>query len=106
MTPYPDTFPMDEIKAVVAIVQSNTISAKSAEFAHDAWVIIGYGMKYVLGSGTPLVAGAMPPHMEQMHGLDALKSMIIDNPDVVQAIPPAVWKAAIQFLLEVLLKAL
>lgn len=105
MTPYPDSFPLDEIKLAAVIVQSNAIMTRMPEFSHAAWVIIGYGLSKSIGAG-PLIAGSMPPSLERQNGLEALNSMIVDNPDVVQAIPPIVWKTAIQFLLEVLLKAL
>lgn len=100
MTPYPTEFPLEEIKNVTTIVQSGSLKEKADLFAHDAWVIIGYGMKFALGPGKdPLIMGAMPPALEQKDGLEALQSMTFDNQQVVQAVPPIVWKKAIKYLL-------
>jgi len=49
MSEYPSELPIAEIKNVITIIKSGEATQKTAELAHDVWVIQGYAQSRIIG---------------------------------------------------------
>lgn len=52
MTPYPQSFPLECITLIVAMIRNREASARRAEFAHCVWELVGFGLKATLGDAS------------------------------------------------------
>lgn len=55
---YPQTFPVDCIQELIAIIRAGTYRQNAQPLAHAAWTVQGYVQSLALGAPAPVVVGA------------------------------------------------
>lgn len=103
MLDYPQTLPLDEIKAIIELVKNREVKTNLPVFAKNAWVVQGFVQKMVLGNTL-----SSEPNFDlftagEFDGVAALEKCIASEASVQLTLP---WALILEWLLKLLLDSM
>jgi hypothetical protein len=102
---YPDSFPIESIKAVIDAVKDGSAEGDVKVLAYHAWVVQGYAQKALVGEASSsdeiTLLSAEDVDANQADALDALEAAVSDEPQAQVTLP---WNIILPFLLNLIQK--
>jgi len=106
-TPYPEEFPLSEVKDVVNDVKDGKVKENLQNFAHNVWVVQGYAQASLIGNETPdfvLSTQSVPEDFDAISELEKLCANVEENTVSAQMAIP--WEFILQWALKELMDIL